>query len=199
MDREPFPKVDSPALQAFAHIAREFCQTVDRRASLDTDDFLGAVHILLPRLYAAGLSLPDTGVLFLDDEEDEEDGQYEAPPPNPDRAGYDEWRQLYHSLQELIGDHDSYREVFDPYEPLTEGEVTGSLADDLADTYRDLRAGLAAWDRGDSGNALWEWRFGFECHWGEHVTGALRALHVTCSTYNRGWPRDQGDRSRDES
>ncbi|HNC43525.1 MAG TPA: DUF5063 domain-containing protein [Acidobacteriota bacterium] len=25
--------------------------------------------------------------------------------------------------------------------------------------------------------AAWEWRFLFEIHWGQHLTGAQRALH----------------------
>ena len=58
---------------------------------------------------------------------------------------------------------DLYWEVFDPRE-LSE-PVAGSLSDDLADIYRDLRRGLAAAER-DIEEAVWDWRFSYETHWG---------------------------------
>lgn len=69
---------------------------------------------------------------------------------------------------------DLYWEVFDPYEeaPL----VCGSLSDDLLDVYRDLRRGLLIYDAGKVGSAVWEWKFHFTNHWGDHAVDALRAL-----------------------
>ena len=68
---------------------------------------------------------------------------------------------------------DLYWEVFDPRE-LSE-PVAGSLSDDLADIYRDLRRGLAAAER-DIAEAVWNWRFSYETHWGDHATDAIRTL-----------------------
>ena len=67
-------------------------------------------------------------------------------------------------------------------------EVTGSLADDIADVYRDLRTGLRKWQRGESGGALWEWRFNFEAHWGQHADDALRAIHSLSAWHDHPWP-----------
>lgn len=54
----------------------------------------------------------------------------------------------------------------------------GSLADDLADIWRDLRAGLDALEGGSQWqDVAWEWRFGLQTHWGRHAVEALRALH----------------------
>jgi hypothetical protein len=39
---------------------------------------------------------------------------------------------------------------------------------------------------------LWEWRFNFQIHWGEHLTGALRALYSLSSTYELDWPKKSG-------
>jgi hypothetical protein len=188
MSREPFPQVESPSLVTFARLAEEYCLTIERREQIADAGFLPAIHSLLPRLYSAALALPDTDILFPDTDDIDGDADYEPPDRNPDRASHDEWREIYRSLEQLIGSRNYYREVFDPYEPVTEKEVTGSIADDLTDIYRDLRTGLAAWKRGDSRAALWEWRFPFETHWGEHATSALRAIHVICSTYDGSWP-----------
>jgi Domain of unknown function (DUF5063) len=134
--------------------------------------------------------LPPTDILFSEENTEDADDAGEDPMPSsdPDHGEHEEWSQLYASLGALIGERNYYREIFDPFEPLTETEVTGALADDFADIYRDVRAGLRKWQRGESGEALWEWRFNLESHWGEHLTGALRALYVLSSTYNLGWP-----------
>jgi hypothetical protein len=107
--------------------------------------------------------------------------------------GSDETAALCRSLGALIGDRSFYREIYDPFESPEESEVAGLLADDFADIYRDLQDGLDKWNRGETGEALWEWRFNFENHWGEHLTGALRALHILTARYESNWPSgDQG-------
>lgn len=69
---------------------------------------------------------------------------------------------------------DGYWEVFDPREL---GEpVGGSLTDDLVDVYRDLRRGLALADV-SLAEVVWEWKFSYETHWGNHATDAIRLLH----------------------
>lgn len=52
--------------------------------------------------------------------------------------------------------------------------------DDLADIYRDLRDGLDLYALGDPDHvaeAAWQWRFGYEHHWGEHLFRALMTVH----------------------
>lgn len=76
---------------------------------------------------------------------------------------------------------DMYSEVFDPMDLGTQEPVIGSLADDVLDIYRDIATGLVAYECGDILNARWEWGFGFAHHWGEHATGAIRALQAWLS------------------
>jgi hypothetical protein len=71
--------------------------------------------------------------------------------------------------------------MFDPYEG--EMPVVASLADDIADIYRDLKKGFALLDAGGSRDrAVWEWRHGFEHHWGRHAAHALYAVYVLTHT-----------------
>ena len=86
-----------------------------------------------------------------------------------------------------FGPHDSYWEVFDPY--ADEESVVGSLSDDFLDIYRDLKRGLVAFDAGHEQDAVWEWRFHFDHHWGEHAVDALRALQRACTAT----PDSRGD------
>jgi hypothetical protein len=70
-----------------------------------------------------------------------------------------------------------YWDVFDPL--ITEGgeAVFNSLSDDLADIYRDIKEGLVLYDAGKLKDAVWEWQFNFKIHWGQHLTGAQRAIN----------------------
>jgi Domain of unknown function (DUF5063) len=187
-----YPHFEHPALTRFAPLAAAYCELLDNAAAHTAESLLQTAHSLLPQLYVAALALPPTGVLFKIEEDDtstaDEDDLTPLDAPDPDRGESDEWIAAYRALSAQLGAHNLYREIFDPYEPQSEPEVTASLADDLRDIHRDLLSGLRKWFRGESGEALWEWRFGFESHWGEHATGALRALHVRCSTYELPWP-----------
>jgi hypothetical protein len=187
-----YPNIDHPALSAFARIAEEYCAVVEAHETLDAQPFQQALHLLLPRLYATGLELPSTDILFKPDENgrDDDDGAEPADEQgaDPDRLDQSEMRTLFDALTSKFGEHCLYRAVYDPYDPPEEPEVMHSLADDVTDIYRDLRCGLQKWRRGESGEALWEWRFGLENHWGTHATGAIRALHARAAWWEATWP-----------
>ena len=72
-----------------------------------------------------------------------------------------------------------YSEVFDPLPVPPETPVVGSLSfDDIPCIYHDLvEKGLSLYDRGYTNDAIWEWKFSLQTHWGEHATSAIRALH----------------------
>ncbi|MBD2451990.1 DUF5063 domain-containing protein [Nostoc sp. FACHB-152] len=55
-------------------------------------------------------------------------------------------------------------------------EPTGNFLN-LTDIYLDLKKGLILYEHSYFIEALWEWRFHFEIHWGAHLVGAQRAIH----------------------
>ena len=77
--------------------------------------------------------------------------------------------------QPVIECQSTYWEVFDPFE--LEDPVCGDLCDDLRDIYGDLRSGIREFDAGRRNNAIREWQFGLDNHWGTHAVDAVRALH----------------------
>jgi hypothetical protein len=105
---------------------------------------------------------------------------------SPDAVSPDDWWALYRRLSMQFGEVNNYRFMFDPYEPGSD-PVTGSLADDLADIYSDLKIGLALDAAGANDDAIWQWRFGFENHWGRHAAHALYALHVASHSGTVSW------------
>jgi hypothetical protein len=155
------PSSQPASVLEFVELARSFCALVEEHARLPVFAFLQEVHRLLPRLYSAALLLPDVGA--------------DAPDCNARLST----STLRHDLCAKLGVLDYYREIFDPCEGESEEPVVGSLSDDIADIYGDLAEGIVCWSAGNHDGAVWEWRMGFQTHWGKHLTSALRALY-TC-------------------
>jgi hypothetical protein len=144
----------TPAVATFVWRAREFCTFIHEADKLPLDERMSEAQRYLLGLYTAALSLPSV-----------EPTDYAKPARSPDPPS--NWQ----GFEEF----ETYWEVFDPYK-LAE-PVAGSLSDDLLDVYRDIRRGLTYWESGHDARAIWEWRFSFESHWGDHGVDALRALH----------------------
>jgi hypothetical protein len=142
--------------EEFAREVRNYCAFVESASTFTLDKRLASARRRLLALYAAALSLPE--------------GEVDNGPERPSVARPGVW----------VGfeDKEHYWELFDPY---VEAEhVTGSLSDDVLDVYTDVGEGLALWDAGRRGQAVWTWRFLFDAHWGDHAVDALRALHRAC-------------------
>jgi hypothetical protein len=142
-------------VQAFAAAARRFVQFVEHSETLDSEAFVRDVQPLVLDVYMGAMSL------------DRGDPVDDAEPPAS--MSTDEWWTLFQRLQRQLADFDSV--------------VDGSLSDDIADVYRDLRDGLIPYDAGDAGEAVWSWRTEFEGHWGRHAAHAIYALQILRSEY----------------
>jgi hypothetical protein len=127
------------------------------------DEFVRELEPILLGVYRAGLGL-DYG--RVGDDVDP-----------PDRMTTEQWSDFFQRLGRHLGSYDAYRFVFDPYD-LESEPVGGRLSDDLADIYRDLCEGLDLHDSGHTDEAFWQWRFGFDSHWGRHAAHSLYALYA---------------------
>jgi hypothetical protein len=181
---------DTVSVSTFRSVAKQVIALVDDRDALSAPELLHRAHDLLPQLYVAGLRLPSKPAKAYDESEDEAN----APAVDAEQVArhHERWQLVFTALGERWGSRwDHYQEVFDPYADPPEATVTGSLADDLSDIYLDLLEGAELWAASRQDEAVWEWRFGFETHWGEHVTGALRAIRTLAATYDLGFPNSQ--------
>jgi Domain of unknown function (DUF5063) len=148
----------------FRRIAEEYCSLVEGARATDPDEFLDRLLKTLPALYAAGRRLP--GMAPASDKD------------LPDRPTDDEWKAVYEGLGEALP-ADYYRSV-EPFPIESDDEPSlGSLADDLADIWRDIREGLLALEAGSpEADVVFHWRFLLSPHWGRHAADALAALHA---------------------
>ena len=144
-------------VRAFVAAVNDFCEFVDTASSIkDISTRLRIGRDCLAKLVATGCALPLVA-------------------PTTDKLLGDRRPSNWPGF----GPHDLYWEVFDPY--VDEERVAGSLSDDFLDIYQDLKRGLVAFDKGQHQAAVWEWRFHFDHHWGEHAVDALRALQRACT------------------
>lgn len=72
-----------------------------------------------------------------------------------------------------------YRVVFDPHDfDATDEPVTGMLADDLSDIYRDLHEGLDSAKNDHLDDACFDWSHSYSNHWARHAINALAAIEI---------------------
>jgi hypothetical protein len=158
----------------FVLVAQQYCSIVDSAATVDKTEFLLRLYRTLPELVAEAIRLPQ--VEFGEDEDEEQEASIRQIRAKTE-IKQEEWGPLYNSLKEKLGNWDLYWQVFDPR---TDNEaIRGSLADDIADIYRDLIDGirLKETDQVPPYEIIFEWRLGFFSHWGKHAIDALRTIH----------------------
>lgn len=138
----------------FFQLADTYCNYISAKEM--TLDDIPALMELLMKLYLSADDLPD------------------PKPETADSEGQDNTDEIQVIFKEQIPTF--YWEVFDPF--VQEDAVCGNLADDLSDIALDLQKGMREFTAGRTGNAVFEWKFGFNGHWGSHAVNALRALHA---------------------
>ena len=143
------------AIEAFVAAARRFVRFVEDSEALSREAFFRNAQTSMLDLYTTAMSL--------------DHGQPTDDADPPSSTTTDEWRILFQRLQRQLEPFDSV--------------VDGSLSDDIADVYRDLRNGFLSYDSGDVDDAVWNWRTEFESHWGRHAAHAIYALQVLRSEY----------------
>jgi hypothetical protein len=157
----------SQRFSRFREVADQFCFLVDSARNMNRGDLALKIYQLLPSLIGEAIGLPDL--------ESSEYGNHAE--RKKARMSQEHWSELYSLLKEKFGDWNLYSQVFDPTKDRE--AIRGSLADDIADIYRDLKEGLILHDSNlaPPNEILWNWRSLFYSHWGPHAMDALRTIH----------------------
>jgi hypothetical protein len=142
--------------EGFVALVREYRAVIDGADGRSPHAWLLRWALLLPRIYAAGLALPD-----VEPETEEVDTRTVESPMR--------------RLGAILGRYDSYAEIFDPYEE--DEPVRGLISDDLADIYLDLLEPLSVFEAGRIQDAVWNWKFSIRGHCGDHIVDTMRAIH----------------------
>lgn len=150
----------------FVAVANEFCKYAERAAEVKGEDLLKILQRLLPLLYIKASLLPELEPVF-------EDG-------NEKFVTEEKWISIHETFRSKFGTADDYLEVFDEKIKDTEGPVTSSISENLADIYQDIKDFLLLYQTGTDevmNDAIWECRMNFENIWGQKLLNGLRAIH----------------------
>jgi hypothetical protein len=175
----------------FVAVANETCSFLELSSAFSRPDFVDKTRKILPLLYYKATLLPTTEPVYEDGTEKfvTEEG----------------WRMVHDSILKKLGRYNDYPEVFDPVVKDTEDQVGGSIAENLADIYQDLKDFVMLYRMGTvdlMNDALWECMQHFEQGWGQKLLNALRALHNLMHGGEDLGAEDEGegkDRSENES
>ena len=166
-DQLPDHIVYSKHVIEFVTIAAETCLFLEHAAEFTSTDFVQKSVKIMPLLYlnASLLEIPQPA--FDDDIErfvNEEDYQF-----------------VREQVEQLLGNDDSYLEVFHPDMALSDTPIAAFVSENLADIYQELKDFAANYQLGDvdiMNNALVACLEAFGEHWGQKLLNALRALHA---------------------
>jgi hypothetical protein len=149
----------------FLVTARSYCSFIETTDTTGQEFLKGLQALLLP-LYQQATTLAWT---TLDHEKEFNE-----------KLSKEEFEKIVNSISEKIGENRYYWEVFDPTNDKATEATCGDLVDDICDIYKDLKYGLMIFDLGTSASqedAVWNFKFGFEKHWGRHAICALKTIH----------------------
>ena len=151
--------------QKFLSAARQIVELLELEI-IDKEDFFKRVYTALIDLYASGYKLEE---IDLKIEKKELDFNKSISFENKNLK----------QISTLRYDT-KYRKVFNPINKNVHELIQGDIALDFEDIYYDLKTELEKMKIGTNEaveDALWQMKFSFTMHWGNHCIDALRAMH----------------------
>lgn len=155
---------DRLKVESFASTVFEYLDLIQNHSRYSLIDFLELVNPLLATLYTKTFELPK--------EDDEVDNEIQEEFDTANSIGLS---SFYTNLKDYFGAYDDFKCFYNPYEDPK--PVTALLSECLNDIYRDLSGGMKLYNSQRYEDAVWEWKFSFQIHWGTHLTEALHAIH----------------------
>ena len=131
-------------IENFAEICEGFCNWSEAPSGYGENEVQIAFAWLI-KLVSSILQTPDASC----------GEEIEAP-----STSEEEWKAVYNRFSSLPIHY--YATHFRSYNLSEPEPVTGDLADDLADIYRDIKEGLWFYKNGYITEAVWSWRYSFQ-------------------------------------
>jgi hypothetical protein len=151
----------------FVAVANETCVFMEQASGFSKKDFIDKTRKILPLVYYKAGLLPETRPFF---EEGTEKFVAEA-----------EWQKVHDAILQKLGQHNDYAQIPVSGNNETEEYTGGSIAEDMADIYQDLKDFLMVYRMGTielMNDAIYECVQHFEQYWGQKLLDSLRNLHI---------------------
>jgi hypothetical protein len=154
-------------------LAGEYCLTIENAENLPKEELYRFISRISPLLYVRGILFPDT-------EEPEEEG-------NDRLVTEEQWEMVFNTLRNKFGVEDNFF-VINPDADDSNELLKGSLAENLADVYQDMKdfAWLMSKNTVISRQyAAFEVKRLFKSNWGLKILNAQWVLHNRILKDNR--------------
>lgn len=151
----------------FATVAKEFCTFLEGCDQLTTKTFVATTSKLLPLLYYKATLLPKTEPIY-----DEGNEQF---------VSELDYRMVESKIEDLLGQHNDFLEIYDKRADENDGQFTISIAEYSADIYQDLKNFTMRYHVGNTdvmNDAIWECTENFGEFWGIRLVNLIRAFHI---------------------
>jgi hypothetical protein len=150
----------------FVAVAKSLCDFLEQIQQVDKPGFLETMVRLLPLLYLKGTLLPETELVG-----DEGSEVF---------ATETQYAILAANIAELLGEDDTYLEVFHPDMSMSDSPLAANISENIADIWQDMYNFTETFRQGydDAMNdALYICRSNFALYWGRSLVNVMRALH----------------------
>jgi hypothetical protein len=159
------PAVLTTNALAFIGLCNEYCSAIENARETEKDEFIPAMLRLLPRLYIAATDLQESADFdtYINDALDED--YYEA---------------MRRNVESIMGEDDTYLEVFEEDMKYSDTPIAASVAEGLADIFQALFNFLETIKDAPQDlivEALAAVKEDFEHYWGAKLCNVLRALN----------------------
>ena len=152
---------------AFTALCNEYCAALENAAATEPRDFVAEMLRLLPRIYITGADLAEDGAIdegFIDQALDE-----------------DSYDRIRSTLQSLMGEDDTYLEVFEDDMKYSDTPLGASVSESLADLFQVFYNFLeAVRDAPDDlvASAVSAVKEDFESFWAQTLCNVMRPLNT---------------------
>ena len=162
----PRHKVYAPTVVDFVTVVAEMCLSLEEASQYSRVDFTNKMLKMLPMLYLKATMITPPEPVFDDLPE-----QF---------VSENEYLFVKEQIEQLLGEDDSYLEVFHPDMPMSDTPVAVFISEDIADIYQEIKDFAMNYQTLNTdvmNDALAECINAFGSHWGQKALNALRALH----------------------
>jgi hypothetical protein len=164
-------ELESKEIVEFIEACKEYCETIENYKNFTIKDFLFTLQKNLVNYYLKGFNLPNCAG---------SDGNTEISQELTEKD-VTKFFKLYGDISTFLGKDDIYWSNLDPYPENNDIEtISNSLSNDLCEIYEDIKYNLIAYQKGtlyDKQDLIWDWKFNWKGHTGDHWTFAVRAIH----------------------
>ncbi len=157
--------VNSKNVMEMLTVANEFCHFIEKAHEYETKDILDYLQKIFPLLYLKGALLPNVEV--------------QVPEANERFVTEKTWESIFNELRNKFKPNDEFW-VMDHADFKDNEALKASLADNLTDTYQDLKDFVLLYSKGTEAakeNAVHDCKLFYQTHWGYRLVQAQKYVH----------------------